>query len=126
MKRQLLRLLSSVGLILSIAGFAFGAGADGKWTGTLSTPAGEFAQSFTLKVDGDALTGTMTTPDGKDAAIADGKASSDKVSFSVTFDFNGMPITLKYAGVISADQIAFDVVLDGPVPRTFQVVAKKA
>src|SRR5712671_1159142 len=98
MKRQLLRLLSPLAFILCIAGLAFGADADGTWTGSLATPGGDFPQSFKLKADGAALTGTMKSPDGVDVPIVDGKADGDHISFSVTFDFGGRPITLKYTG----------------------------
>jgi hypothetical protein len=122
MKKYLSKFLVSTVGVLLLAVTAFAAPADGTWTGSLSTPNGDFAQVFKLKVDGEKLTGTMTGIDGSDVAIADGKVDGDKISFSVNLDFGGMTITLNYKGVVSADQIAFDGEAMG---QTFQVVVKK-
>ena len=61
---------------------------DGRWTGTVSTPAGDFPIEFTFKGDGDALVGTMA--DGyRETAIDGGKIDGANISFSVDVDFGG-------------------------------------
>jgi hypothetical protein len=96
---------------LFLAGFvlmaasAFAADIDGKWSGNVDTPGGAIPIGFALKADGAALTGTMTGPDGAELKIADGKVDGNKVSFNVTIDFGGMPITLAYTGVVSGSDL---------------------
>jgi hypothetical protein len=90
-------------LLLSFSALA--ADVDGKWTGSVSTPNGDFPQAFTFKADGAALSGSMTGIDGAEVAIKDGKINGANISFNVTLDFGGMPFMLSYMGVVSADQI---------------------
>ena len=61
---------------------AFAADVDGKWTGSVSTPNGDFPQIFTFKADGATLTGSMTFMEGMDVPIADGKIDGENISFS--------------------------------------------
>ena len=98
---------------LLFAGSCFAADVDGKWSGSLSTPNGDFPVSFTLKADGAMLTGTTMGPDGSDVKIANGKADGNNISFSVTFDFGGMPFTLTYKGVVAKEQIKFTIDIGG-------------
>jgi len=80
---------------------------DGKWTGTMSTPGGDNAVAFTFKADGATLTGTTSGPDGAEVKIADGKIDGNNLSFTVTFDFQGMPLMISYKGVMSGKDIKF-------------------
>ena len=100
-----------IGILLAAAS-CFAADVDGKWSGTMNTPNGDFPVNFTFKADGAKLTGTTTGPAG-DIAIADGKVDGEKISFSVTFDFGGMPLTMNYSGAISTDQIKFTIDIFG-------------
>jgi len=108
-------------LLLTVSAFA--ADVDGKWAGTMATPMGDIPVGFTLKADGATLTGTTTGPDGTEIAIKDGKIDGANISFNVTFDFGGMPFTLEYKGVVSADSIKFSGDVGG---MPFEVVVKKA
>ena len=101
----------AVGLLLAAAS-CFAADIDGKWAGTMNTPNGDFPVNFTFKADGNTLSGTTGGPNG-DINIADGKIDGDKVSFSVTFDFGGMPLTMKYSGALAKDQINFTIDIFG-------------
>jgi hypothetical protein len=93
---------------LLAAASCFAADVDGNWAGTLSTPGGDFPATFTFKADGTTLTGTTAGPDG-DVKIADGKVDGDKLSFTVSFDFGGMPLTMAYKGVLARDEIKFTI-----------------
>jgi hypothetical protein len=108
---------------LFVAVSAFAAGVDGKWSGSVSTPGGDFPVAFTFKADGAKLTGTMQGMDGMDFKIADGKVDGDKIAFSVTLDFGGMPFMLTYTGVVAADQIKLTGDAGG---MPFELVVKKA
>ncbi len=80
---------------------------DGKWAGTMSTPMGDAPVAFTFKAEGATLTGTTAGPDGMDVKIADGKIDGNNLSFSITFDFGGMPLMISYKGLMSGKEIKF-------------------
>jgi hypothetical protein len=109
----------AIGFLLAASCFA--ADVDGKWSGNMSTPNGDFPVSFTFKADGATLTGTTTGPEG-DVKIADGKVDGNNLSFSVSFDFGGMPITMNYKGVMAKDQIKFTIDVFG---MPMEVTVKK-
>ncbi len=91
---------------------------SGKWAGTMSTPGGDFPVNFTFAADGAKLTGTTSGPEG-DIAIANGKVDGSKVSFAVSFDFGGMPLTMNYSGAVAGDEIKFTIdVLGMPLEVT--------
>jgi len=119
-----MRLRALVAGLLFVAASSFAAAVDGKWSGSVSTPGGDFPVAFTFKADGAKLTGSMQGMDGMDIKIADGaKVDGDKIAFSVTLDFGGMPFTLNYTGVVSGDQIKLTADVGG-MPLEF--VVKKA
>jgi hypothetical protein len=112
----------AIGLLL-LAGSAWAADVDGKWTGSISTPNGDFPQAFTFKADGAKLSGSTTGIDGMEVALSDGKIDGENISFVVKMDFMGMPLTLSYKGVVSADQIKITGDFMG---MPFEFVLKKA
>ena len=110
-----------LGLLL-LATPAFAADVDGKWSGTMNTPGGDFPVGFVFKSDGAKLTGTMIGMDGMELPITNGKIDGDKISYTVTIDFGGMMLELVYKGVVTASEIKLDMsVFDMP----FQFVVKK-
>lgn len=96
-----------------LASSAFAADVDGKWAGSMSTPMGDVPVAFTLKAEGATLNGTTAGPDGGDVKIAEGKVDGNNISFTVTFDFGGMPIVLNYKGVVTKDEIKFTIEVMG-------------
>jgi hypothetical protein len=62
---------------------AFAADVDGKWSGTVDTPGGQFPVNFTFKADG-----TMLPPQVRGVIpIKDGMIDRSNISFSITLDF---------------------------------------
>ena len=65
--------------------------------------------SLKLKVDGDKLTGTLTSPgrngETSDTKIDHAKVSGDEVSFDVTREVNGNSFTTKCKGKVTEDTI---------------------
>lgn len=112
----------ALGLLL-LAVSAFAADVDGKWTGTVNTPNGDFPVTFQFKADGAALTGSMLGMDGMPIAIKDGKVDGANIAFSVTLDFGGMPFTLNYKGVVATGQIKLTGDAGG---QSFEFVVKKS
>jgi hypothetical protein len=87
-------------------------GPNGTWTWTVPGRNGgaDRKNTLTLKVDGDKLTGKLSSPGRQGAAtdteISDGKLKGDEVSFTVTREGqNGNKFTTKYNGKISGDTI---------------------
>jgi hypothetical protein len=109
---------------LLLLGFsALAADVDGKWTGSVSTPNGDFPQAFTFKADGANLTGSMTGIDGMEIAIKDGKIDGNTLTFSVSLDFGGMPFMLSYKGVLSGEEMK---VMGDAMGMPFEFVLKKS
>ena len=121
-RASLLGILVILGTLL-VAAPASAAPVDGKWTGMLDTPMGPVNVSFTFKADGAALAGSTTGPDGAETPIKNGKVEGEKISFTVDLDFGGMPLSLSYTGVVSADQIKLTLDFMG---MPFDFVVKKA
>ena len=118
-----MRFYAGLAALLLVTASAFAADVDGKWAGTMATPMGDIPVRFTFKADGAKLTGSTMGPDGGDVPIKDGKVDGANISFSITFDFGGMPFTLMYKGVVSPDTIKFSGDAGG---MPFELVVKKS
>ena len=80
---------------------------NGKFSGTITAPDGnQHPLTYTFKVDGDKLTGTLDTEEGT-VPIDSGKVSSDNIAFSVTVD--GMTYAHKGKYYAQGDSVALDV-----------------
>ncbi len=100
-----MRVLAVVLVLLVLGVTAFAADVDGTWTGTVQGPMGDFPVTFKFKADGTKLTGSTLGFDGAEVPIQDGKIDGNTITFSVTFDFGGMPFMLSYKGIVSSDEI---------------------
>lgn len=115
------KVLALAGITFSLLTASLPAAADatGTWAGTMSTPNGDVAVKYTLKEEGAALTGSTEGPDGAATPISDGKVDGDNVSFVINLDFNGMPFTMSYKGVVKGDTLDFTIDIFGmPVMLT--------
>jgi len=84
----------------------------GTWTWTTPGRNGgpDRKSTLKLKLDGDKVTGTVTSPgrqggQAQDTAIEDGKLKGEELSFSVTREVNGNKFTAKYSGKLAGDTI---------------------
>lgn len=103
MKRSILK----VSLFLCACLAALAADVTGKWTAQVpSRQGGTREQTFTFKVDGDKLTGTVSGRQS-DVAITEGKISGDTISFTVKMEYGGNSVEQKYTGTVSGDEIKF-------------------
>ena len=87
------------------------ADATGTWSWTRQGRNGgaDVKLTLKLKVEGEKLTGTLSSPgrngDTTETAIADGKVKGDEISFTVTRERNNNKMVSKYNGKVSAGAI---------------------
>jgi len=106
-----------LGILFAVAAPA--ADISGKWTAVFTTPDGtERTNTFTFKVDGATLTGTVSGGQD-DTPLQNGKISGDDISFTAERPFG----TFTYTGKVSGDEIHFKVDFNG---QGFEMTAKRA
>jgi len=76
---------------------------SGKWKTTVG-PDGDMVLTFNLKVNGDQLTGTISTPMG-DQEIKNGKVDGN----SLSFETNMMDSIIKHSGTLDGEVIKLKV-----------------
>jgi hypothetical protein len=88
--------------------------------------------TFTFKVDGAKLTGTMTYPLGDSVVrleITEGKVAGDDVSFVVVNKEPKRETTSTYKGKVAGDKIEFTLEVQsgqgGSAPAEYDVTAKR-
>ncbi len=118
-----MKFFASAAALLLLTVSAFAADVDGKWTGSVSTPNGDFPVTFNFKADGAMLNGSMAGPDGGDIAIKDGMIDGTNISFWLSIDMGGNALKLTYKGVVASDQIKISGDAGG---MPFEFVVKKA
>ena len=90
--------------VLLLAGFAFAADVDGKWTGTVAGMDGnDITIDFKFKAEGTKLTGVHIA-NGQETAIENGKIDGNNISFTVTLNL-GQEMKIEHKGVVSGDEI---------------------
>ena len=107
---------------------AWAADVTGKWVAEVPGREGQSMQMiFNFKVEGDKLTGTISTPRGE-SPISDGKIQGDEISFVQVIEFGGNQMKFIYKGKVSGDEIRFTREREGgqgPGPRAREFVAKR-
>ena len=100
--------------IAMLAVTAAAADVAGKWSGQVPGRGETTAATFTFKVDGDKLTGTMTGPQGE-VALQEGKVSGDQISFTTT----GGNAKILFHGTVAGDEIKMTRTREGGQAREF-------
>lgn len=119
-------LFLSVYFLIAAFGLVWALDISGKWVAQVPGRGGQTReQTFTLKVEGDKLTGTVSGRQA-DTAISDGKINGDEISFSVTNEFNGNVIKFLYKGKVTGDEIKFTRTREGGDQPPQEFVAKRA
>lgn len=96
-----MKYFSLFAVLLLLAGFAFAADIDGKWSGEIVGRNMEIA--FTFKAEGTTLTGVHIV-NGQETPIQDGKIEGNNISFTVTLNM-GEEMKIPHKGTISGDEI---------------------
>jgi opacity protein-like surface antigen len=108
MKSRLSLLVAGLALALIAVVQAAAADVSGKWTAQVPGRNGQTReQTFTFKVDGEKLTGSVSGMQGNENPISDGKISGSDISFTVAMSFQGNEVKMNYKGVVSGDEIKF-------------------
>jgi hypothetical protein len=100
----------------------------GKWIATLSGRDGQTReQTFTFKVDGEKMTGTISgLPGGGDVEIKEGTAKGDDLAFHIVRSFEGKEFKILYKGKVSGNEIKFTSWRDGDSQPPREFTAKRA
>ena len=121
-----MRTILFAGMLLLLATYAQAADVSGKWSGDVPGRGGDTTPAtFTFKVDGEKLTGSMTGPQGE-LPLQDGKVSGSQVSFSTTIDAGGNSIKILYKGALSGDQLKMTRQRDGGSGQAREFTLKRA
>ncbi len=103
-------------LTVFIAVFAFAIshaqGISGKWKASLESPQGSMELSFTYKVDGTKLTGTISSPMGSQD-INNGKVTENEFSYEIDMMGNVM----KFNGKLDKDIIKLAMIMPEGAPE---------
>ena len=92
---------------------AFAAEIAGVWTGTATMGDGNsFSLTYTFKVEGATLTGTVLGPQGDPIQIENGKVDGNKFSFTVKVH-GDQEMTINNTGVIDGDEITLTTKFEG-------------
>ena len=126
--------LASIAWLLLGAFTVAAADISGKWLAQVPGPNHLLLEpTFTFKVDGAKLTGTMTYPLGDQVfrpEITEGKVGGDDVSFTVVSKFGNAEIKWIFKGKVAGNKIEFTMELQGGpgggTPAEFEVTAKRA
>jgi hypothetical protein len=115
--RTLLCLFFVLTLIVSAADVI-----TGTWKGSIETPGGTFENTFVLKAEGSALTGTLQGGPGGELKIEEGKVDGNNVSFAVNMEFG----KLSYAGAVNGDDLKLKVTFGGGEMPPMEINCKRA
>jgi len=74
---------------------------NGKWKGMAQTPRGEMEQAYEFKIEGNSLTGTMTTSRGA-IDLENGQVDGNEFSFEISF---GQFTMTQYGEVVDENTI---------------------
>jgi hypothetical protein len=100
------RLIFVLTLFLAIVIGVSAADLSGKWTAQVPGRGGQARETtFTFKVDGSTLTGSVSGAQGQENPISDGKVNGDAISFSVKMERGGNTVTQNYSGTAAGSEI---------------------
>ena len=126
--------LTSMALLLLGASTVAAADISGKWLAQVPGPNHLLLEpTFTFKVDGAKLTGTMTYPLGDQVYrldISEGKVGGDDVSFVVVGKIGNAETKWVFKGKVEGNKIEFAMEMQGgpggSAPAQFDITAKRA
>ena len=123
MKIRMLVLVAA--FVLAGLSVVFAADVNGKWVAQVPGRQGQTQETtFTFKVEGAKLTGTVSGMAGEQP-ISDGKIAGDDISFNVVANFQGNEVKLVYKGKVAGDEIKMTRTREGSDRPPSEFVAKR-
>src|SRR5579863_8846377 len=110
-------------VVFSIAVSAFAADVSGEWTVSIDSPQGSAAAAFTLKQDGDKVTGTYKGP--RNTAPVEGTLTGDDLKLTASVGRGGQSATLTFTAKVSGDAIDGTLDVGGQASAPFKATRKK-
>ena len=107
--KQMGRVAGFVLLLGASAITIFAADVTGQWK---SQAGDDPAFTFSLKSDGNVVTGSMLSTEGREHPISEGKLEGNNISFSVMSEWQGNPIKLVAKGTVKGDEIDLNIGTD--------------
>ena len=92
-------------IVLTAPALAGAADVNGTWKWSVERNGQTFETTLKIKKEGDKLTGTISGRNNTETPIEDVKCEGDKLSFTVTREFNGNKFVMKYSGDVKDDTI---------------------
>jgi hypothetical protein len=132
-----LKILAMAAIVMGMAlATAVAADVTGKWISEIEGRGGEtMTSTYTFKVEGTNLTGTVSSPMGGENPISEGKIDGDNISFVVKMEAMGNEMTIKYKGTVSDGEIKLTMEMErggkplnmgGPGAKPMEFTLKRA
>jgi hypothetical protein len=122
--RKLLLSLLAISLFLGVVASA-AENPTGKWTAQVPGRDGQTRETtFTFKLEGDKVTGSMSGMQGAEIPISDGKMTGDTLTFVISMERGGNTMKFNYSGVLSGDEMKMK--REGGQGQAREFVAKRA
>ena len=119
------RLIFVLTILLAAALAVVAADITGKWVAQVPGRDGQTRETtFTFKVEGSNLTGSISGRQGQETPISEGKISGDSISFVVTMERGGQTMKQIYTGTIAGDEIKLK--REGGQGQSREFTAKRA
>ncbi len=119
------RFIAALWLVATTATIAMAADVTGQWVADVPGRGGQTqSTTFAFKVDGEKLTGSVTSSFGE-TPISDGKVQGDDISFTQNLEFGGNKVTIIYKGKASANEIRFTRQREGGQAPPAEFTAKR-
>ena len=120
---RLAHLVAALVLVLSGTSVAAPADVAGAWDLSYKTTDGvKMASTLTLKIEGDGLTGTISSPRGS-VAIEEASVKGDDIAFAIVRVGFGDRIRIDYTGKVKGDTMALKMKVGAREP--IDVTAKR-
>ena len=117
--------VSAFATLALMAMSAFAADINGKWSAEIEGRNGQKrTTTFNFKAAGNALTGTVSGPGGRELNIEDGKISGDTSRLRSPWSINGNSRKVVYKGTVAGDQLNLEKRGEGDQAR--EITAKRS
>jgi hypothetical protein len=103
MRIRLLALTSI--LLLALSSAALAADINGKWKATMEGQSGSTEINFAFKVDGEKITGTVSSERMAEQQISEGIIKGDDVSFAIALESQAGAMKITCKGKVAGDEM---------------------